>query len=239
MAYADVPAFMIALRSRPALAARALEFAILTAARSGEVLGAVWSEIDLDRAVWTIPPQRMKAGKVHKVPLSPRALQILRALHEVRIGEFVFPGPGAGKPLSDIAMAALLRRMQIEGATVHGFRSSFRDWSAECTGVQNEVCEAALAHSIGNATEAAYRRSDLFDKRRGLMDAWAETLMTGTLSMAADAARIQRAVTSQKIQMTLGVTRLYEHAQDLILAGANDDELAEGVREFSHRPRAR
>jgi integrase len=173
MAYADLPAFMIDLQSRQATAALALEFAILTAARSGEVLGARWQEFDLDRAVWTVPADRMKAGREHRVPLSRRALKIVASLQETRDGDFVFPGQKFSKPLSSMAMEMMLRRMKINDATVHGFRSTFRDWGAECTNFPNEVCEAALAHVIENKAEAAYRRGDLFDKRRKLMDAWA------------------------------------------------------------------
>jgi integrase len=173
MKYADVPAFVADLQTRQATAALALEFAILTAARSGEVLGARWVEFDLERAVWTIPAVRMKAGREHRVPLSRRALKILKAMHEARDGDFVFPGQMAGKPLSVMALEMVLRRMRIENVTVHGFRSAFRDWAAECTNFTNEVCEAALAHVIENKAEAAYRRGDLFDKRRKLMEAWA------------------------------------------------------------------
>ena len=173
MDYADVPAFIADLQGRQATAAQALEFAILTAARSGEVLGARWAEFDLERAIWTIPAARMKASREHRVPLSRRALKIVKAMHEARDGDFVFPGQRAGKPLSVMALEMVLRRMRIEDATVHGFRSSFRDWAAECTNFTNEVCEAALAHVIANKAEAAYRRGDLFDKRRKLMDAWA------------------------------------------------------------------
>jgi integrase len=173
MKYADVPAFVADLQTRQATAALALEFAILTAARSGEVLGARWVEFDLERAVWTIPAVRMKAGREHRVPLSRRALKILKAMHEAQDGDFVFPGQMAGKPLSVMALEMVLRRMRIENVTVHGFRSAFRDWAAECTNFTNEVCEAALAHVIENKAEAAYRRGDLFDKRRKLMEAWA------------------------------------------------------------------
>ena len=173
MTYADVPAFIGDLQSRQATAALALEFAILTAARSGEVLGARWDEFDLARAVWTVPPERMKAGREHRVPLSSRALKIVTLLQETRDNDFVFSGQKPGKPLSTMAMEMMLRRMKIENATVHGFRSTFRDWAAECTNFPNEVCEAALAHVIENKAEAAYRRGDLFDKRRKLMDAWA------------------------------------------------------------------
>ncbi|MCP1844505.1 integrase [Bradyrhizobium sp. USDA 4524] len=173
MSYASVPTFMSDLKTREAVAARALEFAILTAARSGEALGARWEEIDLDRGVWTVPPQRMKGGIEHRVPLPKRAVAILRTLHEVRVGEHVFPGQKAKKPLSGMALEMMLRRMKIEDATPHGFRSSFRDWASECTNFSREVCEAALAHVIESKVEAAYRRGDLFEKRRKLMEAWA------------------------------------------------------------------
>jgi integrase len=173
MSYADVPAFMADLQSRQATAALALEFAILTAARSGEVLGAKWAEFDLDRAVWTVPARRMKAGREHRVPLSRRAIKIVKAIHEAPEDEFVFAGQKSGKPLSVMALAMVLRRMKITDATPHGFRSAFRDWAAECTNATNEVCEAALAHVIENKAEAAYRRGDLFEKRRKLMEAWA------------------------------------------------------------------
>jgi integrase len=173
MPYADVPAFMSALRHQDGIGVRALEFAILTAARTGEVLGARWVEFNLDGAVWTVPAERTKAGREHRVPLSRRALEIVKAMHEGRNGDFVFPGQKPGKPLSAIALEMVLRRMKIEDATVHGFRSTFRDWAAERTNVNNEVCEAALAHVIENKVEAAYRRGDLFDKRRELMEAWA------------------------------------------------------------------
>ena len=164
---------MAQLRARQSVAAQALEFAILTACRSGEVLGARWEEIDLDKAVWVIPGSRMKAGKEHRVPLSGRAVAILTALKEMRTSDFVFPGTAHGKPLSGMAMAMQLRRMKADDITVHGFRSTFRDWASETTSFPHEVCEQALAHAIGNKTEAAYRRGDLFEKRRKLMDAWA------------------------------------------------------------------
>jgi integrase len=173
MAYAEVPTFMENLGTRQSTAARALEFAILTAARSGEVLGLRWEEIDLDQAVWTVPANRMKAGREHRVPLSKPALKLLKSLREAGGGEFVFPGQKPGNGLSVMALEMVLRHMKIEGVTVHGFRSSFRDWAAERTNFPNEVCEAALAHVIQNKAEAAYRRGDLFDKRRKLMEAWA------------------------------------------------------------------
>ena len=169
--YADMGAFMAALRGQDGIAARALEYTILTAARTGEVIGARWEEIDLPGAVWTVPPNRMKAGKEHRIPLSLRAVAIVQAMQGVG-GEFVFPGGKKGRPLSNMAMLALLKRMDRGDLTAHGFRSSFRDWAAECTDVPHEVCEMALAHTIGNKAEAAYRRGDLFDKRRALMEAW-------------------------------------------------------------------
>jgi integrase len=173
MDYAELPMFMIDLRARQATAAQALEFAILTAARSGEVLGSRWDEIDLERAVWCLPAARMKAGREHRVPLSTRALDIAKGLKEVSDGDFIFSGQKVGKPLSVMALEMVLRRMKIVGVTVHGFRSAFRDWASECTNFSNEVCEAALAHVIQNKAEAAYRRGDLFEKRRKLMEAWA------------------------------------------------------------------
>jgi integrase len=173
MSFAEVPAFMSDLQVRQATAARALELAILTAARSAEVLGARREEFDLERAVWTVPAMRMKAGREHRVPLSGRAVKIVRAAQESRNGDFVFAGQKPGMPLSVMALEMVLRRMKVASATVHGFRSAFRDWAAECTNFANEVCEAALAHVIENKAEAAYRRGDLFDKRRKLMEAWA------------------------------------------------------------------
>lgn len=170
MAYDAIPAFMTALRAREAMAALALEFAILTATRTSEVLGATWAELDLDKAIWTIPASRMKAGKEHRIPLSPRAVEILEAVKPLS-KEWLFPADKGGK-LSTMAMSMLLRRMKLD-CTVHGFRSGFRDWAAECTGYAHEVCEMALAHVIGNKSEAAYRRGDLFDKRRRLMADWA------------------------------------------------------------------
>ena len=170
MPYEKIPAFMGDLRKREATSALALEFAILTAARTSEVLGATWAEIDTEKAIWTVPGSRMKAGKEHRVPLSPRAIEILEAVKPLGI-DTLFPAARGGK-LSTMAMAMLLRRMDVD-CTVHGFRSGFRDWSAECTGYAHEVCEMALAHVIGNKSEAAYRRGDLFDKRRRLMADWA------------------------------------------------------------------
>jgi integrase len=171
--YLDVPAFVADLRNRETVAALALEFTILNASRTGEVLGAKWDEIDREAAIWTIPRERMKAGREHRVPLTDRGLEILDAVEKVRTGDYVFPGQRRGKPLSGMAMEMLLRRMKIEKATVHGFRSSFRDWAGECTPFPREIAEAALAHTVGDETERAYRRGDALEKRRKLMAAWA------------------------------------------------------------------
>lgn len=170
MPYDAIPAFVGALQNREAVAALALEFAILTAARTGEVIGAKWNEVDLDKAIWTIPASRMKAGKEHRSPLSPRAVEILKSTQGLG-KEWLFPATKGGS-MSGMAMSMLLRRMKVD-VTVHGFRSGFRDWAAECTGYAHEVAEMALAHTIENKVERAYRRGDLFDKRRRLMDDWA------------------------------------------------------------------
>ncbi|NMF96132.1 integrase arm-type DNA-binding domain-containing protein [Aromatoleum toluolicum] len=168
----DMPQFMAELRKLTGAGARALEFAILTAARSGEARGARWSEIDIARGVWTIPATRMKAGKEHRVPLSPAVVDLLRAVPKFAESEYVFVG-AKGCALSDMTLTAVLRRMKRK-VTVHGFRSSFRDWAAESTAYPNEVAEMALAHAIGNETEAAYRRGDLFAKRARMMCDWAQ-----------------------------------------------------------------
>jgi integrase len=173
LSYDRVPDFLAELRTRDAIAARLLEFTILTAARSGEARGARWHEFDYQRALWVVPAGRMKAGRDHRVPLSARAMQIVTEMQAIQRGELVFPG-NHDRPLSDMAMLKLLQRMGYREITVHGFRSAFRDWSAETTGFPHEVCEMALAHTIGNRVEAAYRRGDLFEKRRALMEAWAE-----------------------------------------------------------------
>jgi integrase len=172
MPYVDLPLFVAELRERHSISARALELAILTAARTSEVIGAEWDEIDLKRAVWTIPASRMKAGKEHRVPLSRQAVELLEALP--RESQHVFMGGRVGKPLSNMAMLELLRGMRVRtGYVPHGFRSTFRDWAAERTGYPSEVVEMALAHAVGSKVEAAYRRGDLFEKRRSLMDTWA------------------------------------------------------------------
>jgi integrase len=180
MPYEDVAGFIARLRTRQATAALALELCILTAARSGEILGMQWSEIDLDKEVWTVPANRMKAGREHRVPLSPRAVAVLRQLDELKAGEFVFPGQARNKPISSMAMEMMLRRMKIEDATVHGFRSSFRDWAGNVSNFPREVVETALAHVIGDKAEQAYRRSDALEKRRKLMDQWAAYCSTPT-----------------------------------------------------------
>lgn len=174
----DVACFMARLRASDGVAARALEFAVLTAARTGEVLGARWSELDLGEAVWTVPAERMKAGREHRVPLAPAAVELLRALLPLRRGAddpdpLAFPGQRGAGPLSTMAMAMLLRRLGHGNVTVHGFRSSFRDWAGEETHHAREVVEAALAHRLGDKTELAYARGALFRKRRALMEDWA------------------------------------------------------------------
>lgn len=172
--YPEIPEFMAELRERPGVSARALEFAILAAARTGEVLGAHWSEIDLSAGNWTIPAERMKGGREHRVPLPERAVAILRELPR-EAGEpdgFVFIGAGTGRPLSNMAMLAVLKRMGRGDLTAHGFRSTFRDWAAETTSTPNHVVEMALAHAIPGGVEAAYRRGDLFAKRRKVMTDW-------------------------------------------------------------------
>jgi len=172
MPYADVPAFVAEIRQRAATAARALEFCILTATRSSEALRAAWEEIDLDAKVWTIPAERMKAGRPHRVPLSGRAAEILKEMGAGRSGDFVFPGQRPGRPLSNMALEMFLRRAQSE-YTTHGFRSSFRDWAGNETTFPRELAEHALAHVIGDKAEQAYRRSDALTRRRELMEAWA------------------------------------------------------------------
>jgi integrase len=165
------------LRQNGSTAARALEFAILTAARSGEVLGLRWSEIDMVSRVWTVPAERMKGHREHRVPLSSAAMAVLRQMELMRPAasdSHVFPDLRRGKPLSHMAMFALLRRIHRGDVTVHGFRSAFRDWCEEATHTPHAVAEAALAHAIPNAAEAGYRRGDLFEKRAALMQDWAD-----------------------------------------------------------------
>lgn len=174
LAVGEVGAFMRDLRDQEGLGAKALQFAILTAARSGEVRGMAWSEVDLEAAVWTVPADRMKAGREHRVPLSAAVVELLKALPQTPGSPLVFTAPRGG-PLSDMTLTAVLRRMQVD-AVPHGFRSTFRDWAAERTSYPNEVCEMALAHVVSDKVEAAYRRGDLFEKRRRLMEDWASFL---------------------------------------------------------------
>jgi len=177
----DVPLFLAALRGREGMAARALEFAILTAARTGEVLGARWGEIDRDAKVWAVPAERMKAGREHRVPLSDAALAVLDTVRRLALTRDgvpdptapVFPGPRRALPMSNMVMLMLLRRMKRTDLTAHGFRSTFSDWAAERTAYPRETVEMALAHAVANKVEAAYRRGDLCDKRRRLMADWA------------------------------------------------------------------
>jgi integrase len=207
MSYKDVPGFVAELRQRSGVAALALEFAILTGGRSGEAMGARWAEIDLDAKVWTVPGSRMKAGRVHRVPLSGRALEIVKVLGEARAGEFVFPGSKLGKSLSVMALEMVLRRMNPKGidgtfrwvdpqsmrpVTVHGFRSSFRDWAGNETSFPRELAEAALSHAVGDEVERAYRRGDALERRRDLMQAWAnycEPVQSGNVVQLGSSAR--------------------------------------------------
>jgi integrase len=170
----DVGAFMRRLRAAEGMGARALEFCILTAARSGEVRGATWTEIDRDAKVWTVPAARMKAGKEHRVPLSAEALALLDALPRMADIDLLFPAPRGGV-LSDMTLTAVMRRMEVP-AVPHGFRSTFRDWASERSNYPRDVAEMALAHTIGDKVEAAYRRGDLFEKRRMMMADWAQFL---------------------------------------------------------------
>jgi integrase len=178
--YAELGIFMADLRQQNGIAARALEFTILTAARTGEVIGARWDEINFTEKLWVVPSARMKAGQEHRVPLPPAALAILEDMRAIRSGDFIFSNGRGSQPISNMAMTMTLRRMGRGGLTVHGFRSSFRDWAAERTNFAREVAEMALAHTVSDKVEAAYRRGDLFEKRRQLMSAWARYCGTAT-----------------------------------------------------------
>ena len=172
LGWTEVPEFMRILKTREGMAAIAFRFLILTAARTSETLNARWGEIDFDKATWTIPAERMKSRREHRVPLAKASLNLLKqAMGKHK--DFVFPGPSDAGPLSNMSLLMVLRRLERHEVTAHGMRSAFRDWAAECTNFPSEVCEMALAHVVENATEAAYRRGDLFDKRRKLMEAWA------------------------------------------------------------------
>ena len=174
----DMPAFIKALRQHDGLSPKALEFAVLTAARSGEVRGANWAEIDLEAAVWTVPPERMKAGKEHRVPLSAAAIKLLEAMPRMEGTDLVFPGT-KGQPLSDMSLTAVMRRMDVD-AVPHGFRSTFRDWAGDRTNYPRDMAEAALAHKLENKVEEAYRRSDALEKRREMMQEWGKFILTPT-----------------------------------------------------------
>jgi len=174
MSYAQLPAFLAKLRERESVGRLALEVLILTAARSGEIRGAEWTELDLDAGLWTLPASRMKMGRTHVVPLSPEAIEAFERAKKYKAGasELVFPGQNVKKPLSDMTLLKILRDMELS-VTVHGFRSAFRDWVAEQTDFAGEIAEAALAHTVSNKVEAAYRRTDFLDKRKLMMAEWA------------------------------------------------------------------
>jgi integrase len=178
MPYAELPEYFIELRKRETLAAKALAFAILTATRSNEAREARWSEIDVKKGIWIIPEARMKAGREHRVPLTPECMSILKVIKPDKTNDFVFPGLGKDTSISDAALLKSLKQTH-PTLTVHGFRSSFRDWCAEMTNYPRELAEAALAHALKDQTEAAYQRGDMFDKRRKLMYSWADYCLTG------------------------------------------------------------
>lgn len=193
--FVEIGSFMKTLRECEGIGAKALEFAILTATRSGEVRGAKWSEIDLQQGIWTIPAERMKAGKEHRVPLSRQALGLLTSLVKIDGCDYVFPSRKNDRSLSDMTLTAVLRRLGRDDITVHGFRSTFRDWASECTSFSREVSEMALAHTIPNAVEAAYRRGDLFLKRLMLMRDWA-AYCDKVLDSSADVVPLQKEVSN-------------------------------------------
>lgn len=174
LSYEEVGNFVVDLREKEGTGALALEFTILTCARTSETIGATWKEIDLKKALWIVPADRIKAGKEHRVPLTPRAIAILKQMGPGKPDEYVFPGQKDGRPLSNMAMLKTLERMDREDLTVHGFRSTFRDWAAEQTNYPREVAEMALAHAVGDKVEAAYRRGDMFEKRRQMAEDWAK-----------------------------------------------------------------
>ena len=179
MYWKDVPAFYADLKTRNAMAARALMFTCLTGSRTGEVLGMRWAEVNFEERLWTCPAERMKTGEVHRVPLTDELLGIIEPLKAMK-SEYVFEGQKRHNPLSNMSMLMLLRRMQVDGVTVHGFRSTFRDWASEVAGVSREVAEKSLAHSVGSDVERAYARSDLLEKRRDLMAQWSLFVASGS-----------------------------------------------------------
>lgn len=231
MAFQDVADFVGRLRASEGVAAVALEFTILTAARTGEVIGARWSEFNLGVGIWTVPAERMKAEREHRVPLSGRAIAILEAMRKLRRdgSDTVFPGQSEDGCLSNMAMAAVLKRMKRDDITVHGFRSSFRDWAGEVSSFPNEVCEMALAHAIGSEAEAAYRRGDLFEKRRAMMEEWATycepAVQTTALPTMGDDAPPKRRRGRPKGSKSAGASRSIERhiAEDFLRLGWADN----------------
>ncbi|MEO9826005.1 MAG: tyrosine-type recombinase/integrase [Paracoccaceae bacterium] len=179
MRWQDVPAFYASLQTRSAMSAKALMFTCLTGSRTGEVLGMRWEEVDFDAGVWTCPDERMKTGSAHRVPLTEEMLAIIEPLRALE-SKFVFEGQKRHKPLSNMSMLMLLRRMGVEGVTVHGFRSTFRDWASEAVSAPREVAEMSLSHQVGSDVERAYARSDLLDKRRALMERWSGFVAGGS-----------------------------------------------------------
>jgi integrase len=194
---AEIPGFLEDLKTRNTISAAALEFLILTATRTGEVIGARWDEIDRQERVWVVPAARMKStldkAREHRVPLSPQAIAVLDRMEEVRHSPFVFPGISPGRPLTKNTMRALLGAMGRGNLTIHGFRASFRTWAGENTSFASEIAEAALAHQIGDATERAYRRGDFFNKRRRLMEAWGAFCATPTITQTGQVVDIRGA----------------------------------------------
>ena len=198
MSWTELPAFMATLDKADDLSSKALCFTILTACRTSEALEATWTEIDLAKGIWTISASRMKAGKEHRVPLSQAALDLLATLPRVEGGNYLFAGARKKRPLSNMAMLMGLRRMRRGNLTTHGFRSTFRDWASEVTHYPREVCEQALAHTLESAVEAAYRRGDLFEKRRRLMDDWAGYAMgMGSSAKAESRPSLEVSISSQ------------------------------------------
>ena len=180
MDWQEIPAFYADLNTRKAMAAKALMFTCLTGSRTGEALGLRWEEIEFEERLWTCPPERMKTGEAHRVPLTDEMLAVIEPLKEMR-SDYVFEGQKRHKPLSNMSMLMLLRRMNIEGVTVHGFRSTFRDWASEVANAPREVAEKSLAHSVGSDVERAYARSDFLDKRRALMNKWSQFVVSACI----------------------------------------------------------
>ena len=180
--YREMPTFMKLLREQNGIAARALEFLVLTASRTNETLEATWDEIQWDPELWAIPAERMKGTRDHRVPLTPSAIQLVSEMADIKLNEFIFPGIKPGRPLSNMALLTLLKRMGYGHVTVHGFRSTFRDWAAECTSHPGEAAELALAHSVPNAVEAAYRRGDMLAQRRELLIEWERHCLSSELA---------------------------------------------------------